>query len=287
MTSHLTKPLNDFRSSIGLPVAFGGEVAPDGSHLVIDESYGHESRGLSGLVVRAGQGLGGRAVRTGTMMAASDYLSEARITHEYDHVVATECLRSIAVVPVVVNGTVRAMLYGALRAPVDIGSAVLDDMRRVAEQAAFELTVSEEVSRRAQALEHTMAQPAKGGYAAERMGGDALAEARAELIDLAQMVGNIELRARLSAIARRLDGEGPANIPRLLSPREVDVLALVEAGLTNREIAGRLMIEQETVKSYLRSAMQRLSARNRTQAVALARSRGELAGQALLSAVLR
>jgi anti-anti-sigma factor len=51
-----------------------------------------------------------------------------------------------------------------------------------------------------------------------------------------------------------------------LSNRERDVIQLVADGLSNREIAERLFISQETVKSHLRVVFRKLGVENRTQA---------------------
>jgi LuxR family maltose regulon positive regulatory protein len=59
-----------------------------------------------------------------------------------------------------------------------------------------------------------------------------------------------------------------------LSGRELDVLRLVAAGLSNREIAARLVIEVSTVKSYINSLFSKLEVDSRTQAVARARALG-------------
>jgi DNA-binding CsgD family transcriptional regulator len=66
----------------------------------------------------------------------------------------------------------------------------------------------------------------------------------------------------------------PATQPdaRLLSRREVEVLQLIEEGLTNREIAQRIVVEQGTVKRHVHNILSKLNARNRTEAVAKARN---------------
>ncbi|HSC05466.1 MAG TPA: helix-turn-helix transcriptional regulator [Steroidobacteraceae bacterium] len=55
----------------------------------------------------------------------------------------------------------------------------------------------------------------------------------------------------------------------MLTPRQTEILALVAAGYRNREVAAVLEIEEETVKSHMRKALERLGARNRAHAVAL------------------
>jgi LuxR family maltose regulon positive regulatory protein len=62
----------------------------------------------------------------------------------------------------------------------------------------------------------------------------------------------------------------------LLSDRETEVLRLIAAGLTNREIAARLYLSLYTVKAHARSIYDKLDAHSRTQAVARARELGIL-----------
>ncbi|MFD4574459.1 response regulator transcription factor [Streptomyces sp. NPDC058417] len=61
-----------------------------------------------------------------------------------------------------------------------------------------------------------------------------------------------------------------------LAPRELDVLACVAAGATNAAAGARLGLRAETVKGYLRSAMRKLGARTRGEAVVSARRAGLL-----------
>jgi DNA-binding NarL/FixJ family response regulator len=60
----------------------------------------------------------------------------------------------------------------------------------------------------------------------------------------------------------------------LLSPRETQVIKLVARGLSNSEIAGELGIGEQTVKTYVRSAQEKLQTRNRVETVVVASRRG-------------
>ena len=59
-----------------------------------------------------------------------------------------------------------------------------------------------------------------------------------------------------------------------LSPREGEVLQLVAQGATNKEIGDSLFISENTVKTHLRSIMEKLHLANRSQAAAYAVKRG-------------
>ncbi len=65
----------------------------------------------------------------------------------------------------------------------------------------------------------------------------------------------------------------------ILSHREKEVLRLVAAGATNREIAETLVISENTVKNHLKNIMEKLGSKNRMQAVRLAMEHGLLAKQ--------
>ena len=62
-----------------------------------------------------------------------------------------------------------------------------------------------------------------------------------------------------------------ATLPEQLSQREHDVLRLIAAGLTNREIGDALFISAETVKKHTGSIYGKLAVGNRTEAAARAR----------------
>jgi DNA-binding CsgD family transcriptional regulator len=61
-----------------------------------------------------------------------------------------------------------------------------------------------------------------------------------------------------------------------VTPRELEILALVAEGLSNREIAERLFVSENTVKTHCSRAFDKLGARRRTQAVQLGKEFGLL-----------
>lgn len=59
-----------------------------------------------------------------------------------------------------------------------------------------------------------------------------------------------------------------------ITPRELEILELIAAGLSNREIAERLYVSENTVKTHSGRLYDKLSARRRTEAVRNAKTAG-------------
>jgi LuxR family maltose regulon positive regulatory protein len=68
----------------------------------------------------------------------------------------------------------------------------------------------------------------------------------------------------------------PSAMLNALSPRELEVLRLIEQGLSNQEIANRLFLAVSTVKGYTRTLFDKLQVQRRTEAVARAYELGLL-----------
>ncbi len=73
--------------------------------------------------------------------------------------------------------------------------------------------------------------------------------------------------------------QGSARPPARLTPREVEVLALVGRGLSNHEIAAQLVISVKTVKTHIGSLLAKLHARDRAQLVIAAYDAGLVAAR--------
>ena len=57
-----------------------------------------------------------------------------------------------------------------------------------------------------------------------------------------------------------------------ITPRELEILVLIASGLSNREIAGRLFVSENTVKTHSSRLFDKLGAKRRTQAVQLGKT---------------
>ena len=126
------------------------------------------------------------------------------------------------------------------------------------------------------------------GSGSDRAGAEALVQAAHEVAD--------ELRARplreeLEALARRaridlgtrerFDTAPDAQLQQLeLTPREIEVLALLGDGLTNREIGGELFISDKTASVHVSRILSKLAVPNRAAAAAAAQRLGVTRDQA-------
>src|SRR5262249_58915295 len=86
----------------------------------------------------------------------------------------------------------------------------------------------------------------------------------------------VEVRGRVPA-----GGSFVRNAERVrelgITPRELEILEALAAGLSNKEIADRLFVSENTVKTHAARLFDKLAARRRTQAIQLAKEAGLIA----------
>jgi DNA-binding CsgD family transcriptional regulator len=269
------RTLAGLHRATGVPLAFGGSVV-DGKRVRLTEFAGETVGALRGIQLAYGHGLGGKVVALRRPVAVNDYVAADRISHHYDHVIAAEGLRAMVAVPVVVQRRVRAVLYGAIRSAVPLGDRTVRTVLDAARDLEQELAIRDEVGRRLAALDQRSAADERTrAPVPSSPRWEAVREVYADLRALAQRVDDIRLRDQVDDVCAKLAAastpqETPPAAP-ILSGRELDVLSCVALGQTNPEAATQLGLGTETVKSYLRSAMRKLGAHTRWEAVVAAR----------------
>ncbi len=275
VNEHVRAVIRQLTRTGSLPVVFGGAVSPKANDVRIDFVAGGVTSALVGLRISAGSGLGGRVVVTARPHYVPDYLSDSRISHEYDGPVAAEGLRAIAAVPLVVNDAVLAVIYAGVRGSSPLGGRVLDVLQRAVVRAGIDLAVHVELERRYAEFENQVVRTSAQVMDARSRNFRYLREVYEELRVLTQEIDDVGLRERFAVACERLGGNShidPHVVP--LSPRELEVVDLIADGCSNKEAGNRMGLTTETVKSYLRSASRKLGTHNRTETVSFARRAG-------------
>jgi DNA-binding NarL/FixJ family response regulator len=153
------------------------------------------------------------------------------------------------------------------------GSSGLDLCRTVRERDAERKIVLLSVYEDEQYLFQAMRAGASG-YLLKRISGEELVT-QIERAHAGQIVLDPGMAARAVDSAARLQrDEYWPGARQGLTQRESEILSFVVSGLSNRAIAVRLVIGDETVKSHLRSIYRKLEVRDRTGAVATALREG-------------
>ncbi|MCZ7569452.1 MAG: response regulator transcription factor [Ardenticatenaceae bacterium] len=91
--------------------------------------------------------------------------------------------------------------------------------------------------------------------------------------------GRAALDSSLTEVLFRRLADAPPSAPEAdlpLSLREIEILTLIAEGCTNREIAGRLSVSENTVKTHVSRILEKLEVSSRSEAVLQARARGWL-----------
>lgn len=229
---------------------------------------GMEREARRELTALAAQGIDG--FRTSLWTATLVYLADAcaALDDETMAAIVYPELESLAGTNVMIGHLVAC--YGAADRYLGMLAATLKEPARAEEH--FERAM--DLNRRMGAstwLAHTAYEYGRfllGRGSASRERAEALlgeATALAEQIGMEGLLGKI----------RGLGVAAPAvDLPGSLSPREVQILALVAEGLSNREIGGRLSISEHTAANHIRSILRKTESANRTEAASYAHRHG-------------
>jgi DNA-binding NarL/FixJ family response regulator len=116
------------------------------------------------------------------------------------------------------------------------------------------------------------------GYLTKHAGGAQIRDALEQVAENRAIIDPAVHHHLIDAIAAAPAAPGaPGHAPALpagLTPREAEVLALIAEGLSNAEIADRLVVSEGTVKSHINHMFAKIDARDRAQAVSYAYQHG-------------
>ncbi|MGO3067225.1 MAG: LuxR C-terminal-related transcriptional regulator [Brevibacterium linens] len=265
------------RSGTG-DVVFGGTVEED--EVSVQAVAGGGNDRLSSLIVSTGRGLGGRALTEGTPQLTKDYGLDPFITHHYDEQILGEGIQVLIAVPTLRGGDVTGMIYCGHRKNYNAAAPKTSDLVKRVRQ------LSEDLGRLGQPRPpEEPVEPERLYSDLESSSREALRRTYAELRSIRSGVDENEMQQRLTVVENRLadilSGHNSDLFPNpaptvSLSPRETDILSHVALGWSNARIAEGLGLRESTVKSYLNTAMVKLSAGTRHEAVSIARSAGAL-----------
>lgn len=116
------------------------------------------------------------------------------------------------------------------------------------------------------------------GYLLKDVSGKELASAIRAVAEGGTLIAPSVARKVVSEFARLKPAspETAESLPEPLSEREIEILKVLAQGHTNKEIADHLHLAEGTVKNYVTSILQKIGARDRTQAALRARELGLL-----------
>ena len=115
------------------------------------------------------------------------------------------------------------------------------------------------------------------GYLTKDAGGADIRQALRQVLDNHAVIDPAVQHHVVDAIATlslAQAGRPPSALPAGLTPREAEVLSLIAGGMSNREIAERLIVTEGTVKSHINHLLPKIDARDRAQAVTYAYQHG-------------
>ena len=120
---------------------------------------------------------------------------------------------------------------------------------------------------------YTALRAGASGFLLKTASAQVLADAVRVIAEGEAMLAPTVTRRLIAEFARLRPVEPPAP-PAALTARETEILTLIAGGLSNAEIAGRLVIAEQTVKTHIGRILTKLGLRDRTQAAIFAYNTG-------------
>ena len=145
-------------------------------------------------------------------------------------------------------------------------SAVRDILERRPAQKIVMLTVSETRDDVTGALNHGVR-----GYVLKGVGSNMLAEILRNVAAGEVYVSPVLSARLLSDLTAIQAAPRDADPLRQLTEREAEILRLVAGGMSNKEVASRLTLQEKTVKHHMTRVLAKLNVRNRTEAAMMLR----------------
>jgi DNA-binding NarL/FixJ family response regulator len=200
--------------------------------------------------------------------------STIRILLVEDHFLARTALRSIldgkgmAVVAEADNGEQAITLFQKLRPDVTVM-----DLRMAGVNGFDAITAIRKLNRTAKIVVLTNYEGSEDVYRALRCGAMAYLTKDASGQEVVNAIHTVHQGSRY--LPREVRDRLAERIPCTeLTPREQQVLKLISQGNSNREIATALQIAEKTVRIHVSSLLEKMGARDRTQAAIYAIQRG-------------
>jgi signal transduction histidine kinase len=137
----------------GVEIAWVGQ--PDGAEqIVLGNTVNTATDVVDGLVVPVGAGLGGKVVAARRPLWVSDYLSAPDITHHFDTQAQVEGVKAMIAVPIMHDGQMMGVLYGANRHAAPFGDRAAAALEELAAQTAVAQVVVERARHAAEVAVH-------------------------------------------------------------------------------------------------------------------------------------
>ena len=140
----LREAANRIRDRAGLDVGYAAQI--ESSDLLVIRGWsGACSRQLRNLEVRRGLGLGGKAFALRRPVWVPDYRASRQITHDFDEVIVAEHIMAMVAVPLIHDGAMLGVAYGARRDKVELGDTALQEVQDIAGPTASALHLAQRV----------------------------------------------------------------------------------------------------------------------------------------------